>query len=60
MLRIARVVREEGRDMEHYLPVLVLGVDRSLSSLVVSDIQTSSVSNKQQQQQQQQNIDRNA
>lgn len=43
MLCIAGVMREKGGNMEHYLPVFVLGIDGSLSSLVVSDIQTSSI-----------------
>ena len=43
MLRVARVMREEGGDVEHNLPVLVLSVDSTLSSLVVLNIEPSTI-----------------
>ena len=43
MLCVTGVVREKGGDMEHDLPVFVLSVDRSLSSLVVLSVQTTTI-----------------
>ena len=43
MLSVTGVMREEGGDMEHDLPVFILSVDRGLSSLVALSVQTTTI-----------------